>query len=145
MIEKVFPAKDAYLDEVTAFLEGELEENGCSPRMVMPFALSLEEMFINVAHYAYAPGEGDVKIGIACDETGVQVQLTDHGMPFDPLAREDPDITLSAQDRSVGGLGIYMVKQYMDEVHYEYRDGCNIFTMRLNRSGRPAAAAARSV
>ena len=87
---------------------------------------------MNIVHYAYNPQVG--KATIRCEVTDnpmqVIIQFLDSGIPFDPLAKEDADITLSAEERNIGGLGIFMVKQSMDEVNYEYMDGKNVLTIR---------------
>ena len=124
------------LDEVMGFLDSYLEENGCGMKEQMQLDVALEEMFVNVAHYAYAPDKGEVTIEIipAENPTGVIVSLTDSGIPYDPLAKEDPDVSLPASERQIGGLGIFMVKKSMDEVFYERKDDKNIFKMRKNFS-----------
>ena len=129
MTEKVFPAKTEALDDATAFLEAEMEKADCSPKMMMQMSVALEEIFVNIAHYAYGEGEGDMMLGISTDDGEVTVQFTDSGEKFDPLAKEDPDVTLSASERSIGGLGIYMVKKTMDDMYYVYQDGKNILTI----------------
>ena len=89
------------------------------------------EVFVNVAHYAYGDGEGEVTLGISFDEAGrtVTFRMTDRGVPFDPLKKPDPDITLSAEDREIGGLGIFITKKTMDSVNYAYENGENVMTM----------------
>ena len=127
--ERVFPAADEALAEVTAYVEGVLEKLGCRMAVTMQIAVALEEVFVNVAHYAYPDGNGTVKLSLLDDNGSIKLRFTDTGLPFDPLAKADPDITLSAEERSIGGLGIYIVKKTMDDVSYERRDGQNIFTM----------------
>ena len=131
-------AVDENLDRVQGMVEEMLEGAGAQIKVIYTVAIAIEEMFVNVCHYAYEGKTGDVKVeaGIFdCEDNGdgathgVRTRLTDSGMPYDPLAKEDPDITLSAEERSIGGLGIYMVKKSMDSVDYEYSDGHNIFTM----------------
>lgn len=129
MVERIFPADIKVLDSVTAFLEEELEKAECSPKFVMTFAVALEELFVNVAHYAYPDSPGTVTIGIDTTGDSVVIRLADSGIPFNPLAKADPDVTLSAEDRKIGGLGIFMVKKSMDNMDYEYRDGKNILTI----------------
>ena len=98
----------------------------------MPITVALEEVFVNVAHYAYPNGSGDVSFARDFDSVRrrMTVQMTDSGIPFDPLAKPDPDITLSAEERQIGGLGIFMMKMTMDDVSYVYKDGQNILTMK---------------
>ena len=94
--------------------------------------LAVEEIFINIANYAYGTGTGeaDIHIEIEGDPKQAVITLRDQGMPYNPLEKEDPDITLSAEERDIGGLGIFLTRKTMDEVHYEYRDGSNILTMK---------------
>lgn len=132
MIERVFEAKVENLDEVLGFMEDELLSHGCSMKLVMPINISLEEMYVNIASYAYVPETGNAIIRVDFVDDDVVIQLEDTGMEFNPLAKEDPDINASVEERGIGGLGIYMVKKYMDKCEYERRDGKNIFTMRKN-------------
>lgn len=127
--EKLFPASDEALADATAFVEETLDTVGCGMKASMQISVALEEIFVNIAHYAYPNGSGSVKLSLFDDEGSVKLRFTDTGIPFDPLAKADPDVTLSAEERSIGGLGIYMVKKTMDDVFYEYKDGQNIFTM----------------
>ena len=119
------------LDEVLAFVEEELEKHSEDPNVNIQISIAVEEVFVNIAHYAYKPNEGDavIQIDFAEDPKSVTITFIDSGMEFDPLAKPDPDVTLPAEDRQIGGLGIYMVKKSMDEVTYERRDGRNIFTI----------------
>lgn len=132
MAERTFPASDDALDDALAFVEEQLDELACPMKLVMQITVCVEEMFVNVAHYAYEGGEGSVCLSVDGVESGVAITFIDSGMPFDPLAKADPDITLSAEERSIGGLGIFMVKKSMDEVSYERKDGSNIFRMAKN-------------
>ena len=93
--------------------------------------VAIEEVFVNVAHYAYGEGEGDTTLGIGFDEESrtITFRMTDKGVPFDPLKKADPDITLSAEDREIGGLGIFITKKTMDTVTYAYENSQNILTM----------------
>ena len=134
MKELTIEARVENLDEVLAFVDGTLEEHDCSPKTQMQIDIAMEELFVNIAHYAYTPGVGNATIRV---ETGGEpcaaaITLIDSGVPYDPLAKADPDVTLAAEDRQIGGLGIYMVKKTMDAVEYEYRDGQNILTIRKN-------------
>lgn len=131
MTRRVFQAIDSELPNVTAFLEETLEEV-CSMKSLMQIMVSLEEMFINVAHYAYPNQEGSVAVSIDISDGIVAVTLEDEGIPFNPLEKTDPDITLPADERDAGGLGILMVKKTMDELSYEYRNNKNIFCMKKN-------------
>ena len=101
-------------------------------KIMMQIEIAVEEIYVNIVHYAYNPSVG--KATIRCEVTDnpmqVMIQVLDSGIPFDPLAKEDADITLSADERDIGGLGIFMVKQSMDEVNYEYKDGKNVLTIK---------------
>ncbi len=132
MIEKVYAASDDTLADALALVEEELEKVDCPMKWVMQITVCVEEMFVNVAHYAYGEGTGDVTMQIDTTPSSVSITLIDSGMAFDPLAKADPDITLSAEERGIGGLGIFMVKKSMDEVRYERKDNQNIFTMVKN-------------
>lgn len=130
MTEKTFPASDEALPEVMSFVEENLEAFGCTMKAIMQISVCVEEIFVNIAHYAYGEGIGNMTLSLSSQDNKVCLVFSDNGVPFDPLAKEDPDITLSAEERPVGGLGIFMVKKVMDEVDYEYRDGKNVFTMK---------------
>ena len=135
MTEREFPAQLEQLNEVIAFVEQELEKQDCSPKTVTQICIAVEEIFVNIAHYAYMDTNGDAKpdgtmeLGIGFEDGMAKLRFADRGLPFDPLAKQDPDITLSAEDRKIGGLGIYMVKKSMDQVDYIYENGQNILTM----------------
>jgi anti-sigma regulatory factor (Ser/Thr protein kinase) len=129
MIEKIFPAEIKELSSVLVFLEEELDKAQTNPKLMVTFAIAVEELFVNVAHYAYPDSKGTAKIGIDTSGDSIVVQISDSGIPFDPLAKPDPDVTLAAEDRKIGGLGIYMVKKSMDSVVYEYKDNQNILTI----------------
>ena len=129
MSERVYEASDKLLYDVLGYVEEELEKLDCPMKTLMQISVCTEEIFVNIAHYAYAGSTGDMKLSIVPENGGVKMVFSDHGIPFDPLAREDPDISLPAEERDAGGLGIYMVKQTMDETAYRYEDGQNIFTI----------------
>ena len=98
----------------------------------MQIDVAVEEIFMNIASYAYAPATGTAQVILTlCEEPrGVEITFIDGGVPYDPLAKEDPDVTLSAQERQIGGLGIFMVKKTMDAMTYEYRDQKNILKIK---------------
>ncbi len=125
-------ADTAELDNVLSFADTILEELGCSVKSQMQIDIAIEEIFVNIAHYAYPGAEGEAVIYVEPGEGSSSVTITfeDEGIPYDPLKNEDPDITLSADDRPIGGLGIFMVKKSMDEVSYEYKDGKNRLTIK---------------
>ena len=134
MKELTVPATLESLEQVQAFIEGELEECGCPMKTVMQISIAVEEIYVNIAHYAYHPytGEATVRCQVGGDPLQVNIQFLDSGRPFDPLKKPDADTTLSAEERGIGGLGILMVKKSMDGVDYAYEDGKNILTIRKN-------------
>ena len=116
------------LNQVQDFVDAELEKLNCPMKTQMQVDVAVEELFVNIARYAYAPKTGSVTIRVQPDEKSHAVAITfvDSGIPYDPLAKPDPDVTLSAEDRQIGGLGIFMVKKSMDDMQYEYREGQNV-------------------
>ena len=130
MLEITVKAVRENLDEITDAVNDALSEHGCSMRDIMRLDVVIDELFANIANYAYAPATGDVTVRLSFEDDPSKVILTfiDSGKPFDPLQREDPDTKLDALHRKIGGLGIFVVKKTMDEVNYRYADGKNIFT-----------------
>lgn len=124
------PAQLSHWPEVMAFADALLEAHECPFRAKMQIDVSLEELFVNIASYAYPDGDGWAELHASVTDEGAEFTLIDGGIPYNPLAKPDPDVTLSANERKIGGLGIYMVKKQMDEVRYEYRDGQNRLTIR---------------
>ncbi len=106
--------------------------SGCADKVRRQISISVEEIFINIVHYAYPSNDDKGEILVKCDVCDgiADISFQDSGIPYDPLKASSPDITLSAEERQVGGLGVFMVKKNMDEVFYEYRDGKNILTMK---------------
>ena len=131
-INKIFPAKVEALSDVLGFIEEKLEEYQCLVKAKMAICVALEEVFVNVARYAYGEAEGNVALRIDFDEKSrvITLCMKDKGVAFNPLEKEDPDVTLSAEEREVGGLGIYITKKTMDAVTYAYENGENILTMK---------------
>ena len=124
------PAKLEGMDVILAFVSYLLDINGCSAKARTQLRIAVEELYVNVTLYAYPDGDGWAEIRGSVEDGVVTLKLIDAGRPFDPLAKEDPDIMLSGEERGIGGLGIFMVKNTMDEMAYEYRDGCNRLTLR---------------
>lgn len=120
------------LNTVLEFIDSHLEQAGCSMKIQMQIDLAVEEIFVNIAHYAYKPdiGPATVRVEVKPDGSAVTITFIDHGVPFDPLAKADPDVTLSSEQRQIGGLGVFLVKQNMDDIQYEYVNGSNILTMK---------------
>ena len=133
--ELELPAEAEMLDEAQLFVEERLERAAFPPKAQMQISVAVEEIFINIASYAYAPGKGRAKLRVELSEdpAAVTITFTDSGVPYDPLAREDPDIHAPAAERDIGGLGIFMSRRLMDEARYEYRDGQNILTLKKYR------------
>ena len=130
----VIEARRENLDKVLCFLDEHLERRGCPAKVRTELDIAVEEIFVNIASYAYEGKTGNAMIRLQDrdDPRGISVTLADEGAPFDPLARPDPDVTLAAEERSIGGLGIYLVKKTMDQVQYRYADNRNILTMTKN-------------
>ena len=129
MAELTINAKLENLDQVLAFVDSELEKAGCHMKDQMQIDLAVEELYVNIVHYAYPGGMGSatIQVDLAQAETAeVWITFLDEGIPFDPLAKADPDVTLTAAEREIGGLGIYIVKKSMDRMLYERKDGKNI-------------------
>ena len=124
----IFPAKVDKLNELLSFIEEELGEKNVPMNITMSFLVAVEEIFVNVASYAYPETEGNVEIEFSIGDHRVDVSFADEGLPFNPLEKKDPDINAKVEDRQIGGLGIYMVKKSMDGIDYEYRDNKNILS-----------------
>lgn len=118
------------LRDVLAFVDNILEKHGCPMKVQMQIDVALEELFVNIAHYAYPDKDGSAKICVSVSSEYAEITLIDSGIPYDPLSKPDPDITLDAQERPIGGLGIFMTKKLMDDISYEYRDGRNVLTLK---------------
>ena len=122
------------LEDVQKFVGERLELLGCDVKTKNQVDIAVEEIFVNIAHYAYKTGTGKavVRVEITEDPPTVTITFMDHGVEYNPLERDDPDITLSAEDRQIGGLGIYMTKNLMDDVSYEHSEGKNILRLKKN-------------
>ena len=122
------------IETVTNFVNEQLEALDCPMKAQMQIDIAIDELFGNIAHYAYNPdvGAATVRVEVIEDPLAVVITFIDKGVPYDPLAKADPDTTLSAEEREIGGLGIYMVKKTMDEITYEYKDGQNILAIKKN-------------
>lgn len=120
------------ITEVTAFIDERLEELDCPLKAQMQIDVAVDELFGNIAQYAYEQGTGTITVRVEVIEEPLSVVITfiDQGIPYDPLQKEDPDVTLSAEEREIGGLGIFIVKKTMDEVLYEYKDGQNVLKIK---------------
>lgn len=118
---------------VSEFLEKQLEEFECPFGIQAQILIAAEEIFVNIASYAYGDKEGEAEIKTSIDLGGCfEIEFRDSGIPYNPLEKEDPDTTLSAEERNIGGLGIFMVKKSMDDVKYEYKEGKNCLVLQKN-------------
>ena len=126
------PAEKARLAEVIDFVIGFAEKLGFGKKELFQLRLCTEEIFVNIASYAYTPGKGSatVKMELQQDPPTARITFLDRGVPYNPMEKEDPDVTLPAEERDIGGLGILLTKKTMDDVAYEYRDGQNILTLK---------------
>lgn len=129
--ELTIEAKIENLQDVLAFAESVFESVDMPMKPMIQLNIAVEEIFVNVASYSYPDSTGDVTIKLDSEEVPgrMLVTFTDSGIPYDPLAKEDPDTTLSLEERGVGGLGIFMVKKSMDAMRYCYENNCNILTI----------------
>lgn len=120
------------IEKVTAFVNEQLEELGCPMKVQMQIEIAIDELFGNIAHYAYYPkvGKATVLVEVEKDPLAVIITFMDGGIPYDPLKKADPDTTLSAEEREIGGLGIFLVKKSMDDIVYEYKNGQNILKIK---------------
>ncbi len=134
MKELVVEADVNNLFEVQMFIDEQLEEAGCSMPAQIAIDVAVEELFVNIASYAYGEeiGVAVVQVSVHEDPLSVEITFMDNGEQYDPLAKPDPDTTLSVDERKKGGLGIFMVKNSMDDINYEYKDGKNILTIKKN-------------
>ena len=130
MKELTLRAETENLNQILDFVNVLLEEKNCPMYAVYELDIAVEELFVNIAHYAYAPEKGEATIQVSFENQEVTITFIDGGVPYNPWVKEDPDTTLSLEERQIGGLGIYMVKSSMDEVDYIYKDGKNVVTIK---------------
>lgn len=132
MKELVIDALTDNLPQVLSFVDEQLEAAQCPVKIQMQIDIAVEEIFVNIAHYAYKKevGTAAVRVEVTNEPPAVQITFIDQGIPYDPLAKADPDVTLSIEERQIGGLGIFMVKKTMDDVEYKYLDGHNVLTLK---------------
>jgi anti-sigma regulatory factor (Ser/Thr protein kinase) len=132
MKEMTIDAAIENIPAVTAFVEEQLEQYNCPMKAQMQIDIAIDELFSNIAQYAYNPKTGKATVRVEVTENPMAVIITfiDNGVPYNPLAKTDPDVTLSADERQIGGLGIFMVKKSMDDISYEYKNGQNILKIK---------------
>ena len=127
------------IETVTDFVLSELEKHNCPPKAQTQIAIVIDELFGNIARYAYTPDMGDatVQLEIEDDPLSVIITFIDNGKPFNPLEHKNPDVTAPAEERGIGGLGIYLVKKTMNMVEYEYKDGQNVLIVKKDIGAKP--------
>ena len=132
MKELTVEARPESIPRIIEFVDGELDGLGCPVKTKTQIDIAIDELCSNIARYAYDGESGKMTVMVEGDSAPgtVSISFQDEGKPFNPLESEDPDVTLSARERRVGGLGIFLVRKSMDDVRYEYRDGKNILTSR---------------
>lgn len=140
MEKRTVPARMEYLEEALRFVDGFLGVLNCSEEQKYCIDVSVEEIFTNIASYAYRDQDGQIEMLCwfegSCNEPSkgqareLSIRFTDRGTPYDPWSKKDPDFGVPFDERPIGGLGIYMTKKFMDHVEYRYEDGCNITTLR---------------
>ncbi len=137
LTERIFKAEEKNIDSVIDFTQSELARADCPVKLQTSVCVAIEEIFVNIAKYAYPDSEGTAKISIDINEkTNIaSFIISDNGIAFDPLKKDDPDITLPAEKREIGGLGIFIVKKTMDSVGYTRKNGENILTMTKKLEG----------
>ena len=131
MKQWTLPAVLESIPELTSAVDEQLEALDCAMKAQMQIDVAIDELFANIARYAYPDGAGNATVLLEFDPASRTVSLTfsDEGIPFDPLQQADPDVTLSGRDREVGGLGIFLVKKSMDSMVYRRENGRNILTI----------------
>lgn len=134
MKELTVKASVENIQEVTDFVCVELEQLNCPPKAETQISIAIDELFGNIARYAYSPdiGNATVKVEVENDPLSVIITFIDNGKPFNPLEQAEPDVTASAKERKIGGLGIFLVKKTMNLVEYEYKNGQNILKIKKN-------------
>jgi len=135
MLEIKIPADINRLNEVLEFVGASISNIGADGKFINNINIAVEEIFVNIANYAYTSVIGNVAISVTSSNDTVTIEFTDSGTPYNPLANDDPDITLSAEEREIGGLGIFMVKNIMDDVSYRFENENNILTISKQWSG----------
>ena len=132
MKELTIAATVENIEAVTDFVNEQLETLDCPMKAQMQIGIAIDELFGNIAHYAYAPnvGEATVRVELMQEPRSVSITFMDSGVPYDPLSSADPDTSLSAEERAIGGLGVFMVRKIMDEVIYRHENGMNVLTIR---------------
>ena len=127
MNELIIKAKLENMDAVLDFVNGRIET--CPPKVQNQIGIAVDEIFSNIARYAYSPEDGEATVRITVGDD-ITIEFEDSGVAYDPLSNDDPDISLSAEEREIGGLGIFMVKKLMDSVEFRREGNKNILTIK---------------
>ena len=132
MEEITLTASVDQIKKVVEFVNDFLKKADCSERSRIQIDVAIDEIFGNIALYAYEPDTGPVTVRVDTEDDSSRVAITfiDRGKPFDPLTSKEPDFTKPVKERGIGGMGLFMVKKTMDDVSYCFRDGQNILTIR---------------
>lgn len=132
MKQITLPARIDCLKTLNDFVSENIHGAGINGSQKNKILFAVEEIFLNIANYAYIAGDGDATIRINVEVEQIILEFRDSGKPFNILEKEDPNLNLDIENRETGGLGIYMVKRIMDEVYYEYNNGQNVLTICKN-------------
>ncbi len=132
MKELTVKASLANIPVVTEFIDGLLEALDCPMKAQMQIDVAIDELFSNIARYAYPGSQGEATVGFVFDEAErvCSIVFTDSGLPFNPLEQQEPDVSLPADERQIGGLGIFLVRKTMNSIEYRRENGRNILTIR---------------
>ena len=131
MKELTLPAATENIEKAVEFVNSQLEAAGCPPKVTVQIDIAIDELFGNIAHYAYGKDTGEATVRVeVTEEQSVIITFIDSGIPYNPLEKPDPDVAQSLEERQIGGLGIFMVKKSMDDITYEYKDGQNILRIK---------------
>ncbi len=133
VVERVFDATTGAIPEVIAFIAVQAEAWGLHAQRLMQLELAVEEAVVNICSYAYEVPPGELLVRVRSEGARFVVELVDEGVPFDPLAVEEPDLRAPADQRQVGGLGIFLVRRVMDEVSYRRDAGSNVLRLVVGR------------
>ena len=129
VVEKTFAASMDTIPDIVGFVSETASGMGVHPKRVMHLELAVEEAAVNICSYAYEIPPGEVTIRISRETEVVRIELVDAGVPFDPLAADAPDIRSELENREVGGLGIFLIRRMLDEVHYSRSGDRNILSL----------------
>jgi serine/threonine-protein kinase RsbW len=123
------------LNQVIEFVEEAADRFQLATKKKFGLLIAVEEAFVNVCHYAYPDGQGDIAVSCGADNETFVVEITDSGAPFDLLSLPEPDTTADIMDRQIGGLGVHFIRTLTDQVSYRREEGNNILQMILHKAG----------